>query len=153
MQRHFRNNVNNPSKKLDGNACVYHLFLGYYTYLWIVLYVCEHIRMRSRRVRVQESVELVATVADIRVDLCWSTLIFPQLLSMRTSISPVPRILYIPRNSSICVWTYTHVFPSCESARECWTRCYCCGHACTPVLIHLHFPPTSKHAHKYITCS
>ena len=127
--------------------------VGYHTYLWTVLYACEHIRMRSGRVSLQERVELVPTVANMHVDLCWLTFNFPQLLSMRTSISPVPRILYIPRNSSICVWTYTHAFRSCESARESWTCSYCCGHACGPVVINLHFPPTSKHAHKCITCS
>ena len=86
----------------------------------------------------------------MRVDPCWLTFIFPQLLSIRTSISPVRRILYIPLNCSICVWIYPHAFTSCESATECWTRC---GHACRPVLINLHSPLTSKHAQKYITCS
>ena len=132
---------------------MYHLFLGYYTYLWIVLYACEHKRMRFRRVRVQERVELVPTVADMGLDLCWLTFIFPQLLSMRTSISSVPGILYVSQKSSICVWTYPHAFPSCDIARESWTCSYCCGHGFGPVLINLHFPPTSKHAHKYITCS
>ena len=78
---------------------------------------------------------------------------FPQLLSTRTSISPVPRMLYIPLNSSICMGTFTCALPTCESARESRTCSYSCEHACGLVLINLHFPPTSQHAHKFITCS
>ena len=39
-------------------------------YIPIVLYACEHIRMRSGRERVQDRVELDPTVADMYVDLC-----------------------------------------------------------------------------------
>ena len=48
------------------------------------------------------------TCLNMHLELRWSTTIFPQLPSMRTSISPVLRLVYIPLNMSICVRTFTH---------------------------------------------
>ena len=59
-----------------------------------------------------------------RLHLRWSTMNFSQLSHMRTSISPDPRLVYIPLNMSICMRTFTHACRSCEvsvSTPECFT--------------------------------
>ena len=35
---------------------------------------------------------------------------------MRTSISPVPRLVYMPLNMSVCMRTFTHACRSCDSS-------------------------------------
>ena len=54
----------------------------------------------------------------MRLDLRLCTMIFSQLPSMRTSISPVPTLVYIPLNMSICMRTFTHACRSCERSRD-----------------------------------
>ena len=57
-------------------------------------------------------------------ELRWSTIIFSQLPHMRTSIAPVPRLVYIPLNMSICMRTFRHKCRSCESSvstKGCFT--------------------------------
>ena len=64
------------------------------------------------------------TSLKMRLELCWSTMIFSQLPHNRTSISPVSRLVYIPLNMSICMTTFTHACRSCESSiykTECFT--------------------------------
>ena len=59
-----------------------------------------------------------------RLDLRWSTMNFFQLPHMRTSISPDPRLVYIPLNMSICMRTFPHACRSCEgsvSTPECFS--------------------------------
>ena len=59
-----------------------------------------------------------------RLDLRRSTMNFSQLPHMRTSISPDPRLVYIPLNMSICMTTFLHACRSCEvsvSTPECFT--------------------------------
>ena len=50
----------------------------------------------------------------MRLELRRSTMIFSQLPHMRTSISPDPRLVYIPLNMSICMRTFQHACRSCE---------------------------------------
>ena len=64
------------------------------------------------------------TCLKMRPELHWSTMNFSQLPHMRTSISPDPRLVYIPLNMSICMRTFPHVCRSCErsvSTPECFT--------------------------------
>ena len=64
------------------------------------------------------------TCLKMRLELRISTMIFPQLPHMRTSISPDPRLVYIPLNMSICMRTLQHACRSCErsvSTRERFT--------------------------------
>ena len=59
-----------------------------------------------------------------RLDLRCSTMNFSQLPHIRTSISPDPRLVYIPRNISICMRTFPHACRWCEgcvSTPECFT--------------------------------
>ena len=56
------------------------------------------------------------TCLKMRLELRLSTTIFSQLPHMRTSISPVPRLVFIPLNMSICMRTFTHACRSCESS-------------------------------------
>ena len=64
------------------------------------------------------------TCLKMRPELGWSTMNFSQLPHMRTSISPDPRLVYMPLNMSICLRTFPHVCRSCErsvSTPECFT--------------------------------
>ena len=61
----------------------------------------------------------------MRLDLRLSTMIFSQLPSMRTSISPVLTLVSIPRKMSICMRTFTHACASCESSID-KTECFTC---------------------------
>ena len=54
------------------------------------------------------------TCLKMRPELRWSTIIFSQLPHMRTSISPVPRLVYIPLIMSICMRTFPHAWRSCD---------------------------------------
>ena len=54
------------------------------------------------------------TCLKMRPKLRRSTLIFSQLPHMRTSISPEPRLVYIPLNISICIRTFQDTCRSCE---------------------------------------
>ena len=56
------------------------------------------------------------TCLKMRLKLRRSTMNFSQLPHMRTSISPDPRLVYIPRNISICMKTFQDVCSSCESS-------------------------------------
>ena len=54
------------------------------------------------------------TCLKMHAELRKSTMIFSQLPHMRTSISPDPRLVYIPLNISICMGTFQDVCRSCE---------------------------------------
>ena len=54
------------------------------------------------------------TCLKMRGKLRRSTMIFPQLPHMRTSISPDPRLVYIPLNISKCIRTFQDACRSCE---------------------------------------
>ena len=54
------------------------------------------------------------TCLKMRPELRRSTMIFSQLRNMRTSISPDPKIVYIPLNISICMRTFQDACRSCE---------------------------------------
>ena len=54
------------------------------------------------------------TCLKMRPELRRSTMNFSQLPHMRTSISPDPRLVYIPLNMSICMRTFPHACRSCE---------------------------------------
>ena len=54
------------------------------------------------------------TCLKMRSELRRSTMIFSQLPHMRTSISPDPRLVYIPLNISICMRTFQDACRSCE---------------------------------------
>ena len=54
------------------------------------------------------------TCLKLRPELRRSTMIFSQLPQMRTSISPDPRLVYIPLNISICMRTFQDTCRSCE---------------------------------------
>ena len=64
------------------------------------------------------------TCLKMRQKLRRSTMIFSELPHMRTSISPDPRLVYIPLNISICMRTFQDACRSCEtsvSTPECFT--------------------------------
>ena len=61
----------------------------------------------------------------MRPELRRSTMIFSQLPHMRTSISPNPRLVYIPPNISICMRTFQDVCRSCEMSVSISERCTC----------------------------
>ena len=65
------------------------------------------------------------TCLKMRPKLRWSTMIFSQLPHMRTSISPVPRLVYIPLNMSLCMRTFRYACRSCESSVST-KRCFTC---------------------------
>ena len=54
------------------------------------------------------------TCLKMRPKLSRSTMISSQLPHMRTSISPYPRVVYIPLNISICIRTFQDACRSCE---------------------------------------
>ena len=54
------------------------------------------------------------TCLKMRRKLRRSTMIFSQLPHMRTSISPDPRLVYIPLKISICIRTFQDACRSCE---------------------------------------
>ena len=54
------------------------------------------------------------TCLKMRPKVRRSTMIFPQLPHIRTSISPDPRLVYIPLNKSICMRTFLDACRSCE---------------------------------------
>ena len=54
------------------------------------------------------------TCLKMRRKLRRSTMIFSQLPHMRTTISPHPRLVYIPLNISICIRTFQDACRSCE---------------------------------------
>ena len=56
------------------------------------------------------------TCLKMRRKLRRSTMIFSQLPHMRTSISPDPRLVYIPLNISICIRTFEDACRSCEKS-------------------------------------
>ena len=64
------------------------------------------------------------TCLKMTSELRRSTIIFTQLPHMRTSISPDPRLVYIPLNICICMRTFKDACRSCEtsvSTPECFT--------------------------------
>ena len=54
------------------------------------------------------------TCLKMRPELRRSTMIFSQLPHIRTSIPPDLRLVYIPVNISICMWTFQDACRSCE---------------------------------------
>ena len=91
------------------------------------------------------------TCLKMRRKLRRSTMIFSQLPQMRTSISPDPRLVYIPLNISICIRTFRDACRSCERSvitPECFT---CWKVRRKNPQMHHDFLPTSTHAQKYIT--
>ena len=54
-----------------------------------------------------------------------STMKFSQLPHMRTSISPAPRLVYIPLNISICIRTFQDACRSCERSVSASERFTC----------------------------
>ena len=58
------------------------------------------------------------TCLKMRLKLRRSTMKFSQLPHMRTSISPDPRLVYIPQNISICKKTFQNACRSCERSRK-----------------------------------
>ena len=65
------------------------------------------------------------TCLKMRPELLRSTMNFSQLLHIRTSISPDPRIVYIPMNISICMRTFSHSCRSCERSESTSERFTC----------------------------
>ena len=65
------------------------------------------------------------TCLKMRLKLRRSTMKFSQLPHMRTSISPDPRLVYIPLNISICMRTFYHACRSCESSVSTSERFTC----------------------------
>ena len=65
------------------------------------------------------------TCLKMRPELRRSTMNFSQLPHMRTSISPDPRIVYIPMNISICMKTFSHACRSCERSVSTSERFTC----------------------------
>ena len=65
------------------------------------------------------------TCLKMRPELCRSTMNFSQLPHMRTSISPDPRLVYIPMNISICMRTFPHACRSCERSVSTSERFTC----------------------------
>ena len=91
------------------------------------------------------------TCLKMRLKLCRSTMNFSQLPHMRASISPVPRLDYIPLNISICMRTFQDACRSCERSVSTPERFTSFENATETAQIHHEFLPTSIHAHKYIT--
>ena len=61
----------------------------------------------------------------MRLKLRRSTMKFSQLPHMRTSISPDPRLVYIPLNISICMRTFQDACTSCERSVSTLERFTC----------------------------
>ena len=61
----------------------------------------------------------------MRLKLRRSTMKFSQLPHMRTSISPDPRLVYIPLNISICMRTFQDACRSCERSVSTLERFTC----------------------------
>ena len=65
------------------------------------------------------------TCLKMRLKLRRSTMKFSQLSHMRTSISPDPRLVYIPLNISICMRTFQDAYRSCEMTVSSLERFTC----------------------------
>ena len=65
------------------------------------------------------------TCLKMRLKLRRSTMKFSQLPHMRTSISPHPRLVYIPLNISICMRTFQDACRSCERSVSTLERFTC----------------------------
>ena len=65
------------------------------------------------------------TCVKMRLKLRRSTMKFSQLPRMRTSISPDPRVVYIPPNISICMRTFQGACRSCERSVTTLERFTC----------------------------
>ena len=65
------------------------------------------------------------TCLKMRLKLGRSTMKFSQLPHMRTSISPNPRLVYIPLNISICMRTFHDTCRSCERSVSTLERVTC----------------------------
>ena len=117
--------------------------------VYIALNMCICVRTITHALPACDSARGSCTCCYSCAHACGPVLInlnFPQLLSMRTSRSHVPRPVYTPLNMCICARTFTHALPESDSARESCTFSFSCAHACVPVLVNLNFPPTFKHA-------
>ena len=91
------------------------------------------------------------TCLKMRPELRRSTMNFSQLPHTRTSISPDPRLGYIPLNMSICMRTFPHACRSCERSVSKPRAFHLFENASGTAQIYHEFLPTSTHAHKYIT--
>ena len=85
-----------------------------------------------------------------------STMIFPELPHMGTSISANPRLVYIPLNISMCIRTFQDAYTWCQRPVSTPGRFTCLKmrrnlNASKSAQIHHDFLPNSTHAHKYIT--
>ena len=65
------------------------------------------------------------TCLNMRRKLRRSTMIFPQLPHMRTTISPHPSLVYIPLNICICIRTFQHACRSCVRSVSTTERFTC----------------------------
>ena len=125
-----------------------------YAHVWENVHMLIGDRTFAHASRACESARVYCTCPYSCLSPTLINLNFPtNFQACRTSISHVPKLVYIPLNMSIYVRTFTHAYRSFEGAREPCTCSYPCTHASRPSLINLNFPQTSKHAHKYITCS
>ena len=90
------------------------------------------------------------TCVKMRPELRTSTMNLSQLPHMRTSISPDPRIVYIPMNISICMRSFSHACRSCERSVSTSERFTCLK---MPLKLRRSTMNFSQlpHAHKYIT--
>ena len=96
------------------------------------------------------------TCLKMNPELRRPTMILSQLPHIRTGISPHPILVYIPLNMSIFMRTFQHACRSCENSIEYFTYktvFHLPEKASRPALMYHDFHPTSKHAHKEITCS
>ena len=93
------------------------------------------------------------TCLKMRLKLRRSTMKFSQLPHMRTSISPDPRLVYIPLNISICLRTFQYACRSCERSVSTLERFTCLKMRLKRRRSTNEILPTSTHAHKYITWS
>ena len=89
------------------------------------------------------------TCLKMRLKLRRSTMKFSQLPHMCRSISPDPRLVYIPLNISICMRTFQDACRSCERSESTLERFTCLKMRLKTAQIHHEILPT--HAHKYIT--
>ena len=81
--------------------------------------------MRAGRVRRSVSTSESLSCLKMRRKVRRSTMKFSQLPHMRTSISPDPRLVYIPLNISICIRTFQESCRSCERSVSTSERFSC----------------------------
>ena len=86
-------------------------------YIPINISVCMRTFSHARRLCERSvSTSEGLTCMKMRPEMRRSTMNFSQRPHMRTSMSPHPRIVYIPMNISICMRTFSHACRWCESS-------------------------------------